>query len=51
MTEKERSDVEKAVMFDFRLIVKADNKTSYTKEELLDLIDTVILAKSQENKS
>lgn len=40
MTEKERSDAQMAVLYDLQLDVKASEKESYTKQELLDLIDT-----------
>jgi len=44
----ERRDTRKAMMTDFRLIIKQADKDRYTKEELYDLIDTVILAMDQE---
>ncbi len=47
-TEAERKDARKAMMTDFRLIIKQADKDRYTKEELYDLIDTVILAMDQE---
>ena len=34
--------------YDLRLIVKASDKEHYTKEELLDLFDTIAAAKDQE---
>ena len=48
MTDKERKDTQKAILYDLRLIVKASEKTEYTKEELLDLFDTIAAAKDQE---
>lgn len=47
-TEKERKDTQKAVLYDIRLIVKGSEKETYTKEELLDLLDTIAAAKDQE---
>ena len=48
MTDKERKDTQKAMLYDLRLIVKASEKDSYTKEELLDLFDTIAAAMEQE---
>ena len=48
MTDKERKDTQKAVLYDLRLIVKASEKDSYSKEELLDLFDMIAAAKEQE---
>lgn len=47
-TEKERKDTQKAMLYDIRLIVKASEKEQYSKEELLDLLDTIAAAKDQE---
>ena len=47
-TEKERKDTQKAMLYDIRLIVKGSEKETYTKEELLDLLDTIAVAKDQE---
>ena len=47
-TEKERKDTQKAMLYDLRLIVKASEKEHYTKDELLDLFDTIAAAKDQE---
>jgi len=46
--EKERKDTQKAMLYDLRLIIKASDKEQYTKEELLDLFDTIAAAKDQE---
>ena len=48
MTEQERKDTQKAMLYDLRLIVKGSDKEQYTKEELLDLFDTIAEAKAQE---
>lgn len=47
-TERERKDIQKAMLYDLRLIIKGSEKEQYTKEELLDLLDTVAVAKDQE---
>lgn len=43
-TEKERKDTKKAMLYDLRLIVKSGDKDHYTREELLDLFDTIAAA-------
>lgn len=47
-TEKEIKIIQQAAFYDLRLIVKASDKEQYTKEELLDLVDTIVEAKAQE---
>ena len=47
-TEKERKDTQKALLYDLRLLIKGSDKEQYTKEELLDLLDTIAAAKDQE---
>ena len=47
-TEKERKDTQKAMLYDLRLLIKGSDKEQYTKEELLDLLDTIAAAKDQE---
>ena len=47
-TEKERIDTQKSLLYDLRLLVKGSEKEHYTKEELLDFLDTVAEAKAQE---
>lgn len=46
MTDKERTDTQLATLYDLRLQVKKDEKETYTKQEILDLLDTVALEKS-----
>jgi len=46
-TEKDYRTIEKATLYDLRLLIKASEKEQYTKEELMDLIDTVAEAKDQ----
>ena len=48
MTDKERKDTQKAMLYDLRLIIKGSEKQEYTKDDLLDLLDTIAAAKEQE---
>lgn len=41
MTEQERKDARKLMLYDLRLLIKGSEKGQYSKEELLDFIDTV----------
>ena len=45
MTDKERADTQLATLYDLRLQVKESDKETYTKNELLDLLDTIALEK------
>ena len=47
MTDKERRDTQLATIFELRLQIKRSGK-DYTNAELLDLLDTIAEAKSQE---
>lgn len=47
-TEKERIDTQKSLLYDLRLLIKGSDKETYTKEELLNFLDTVAEAKAQE---
>ena len=47
MTEKERSDVKMATLYELRLTISQSEKTTYTKEEILQMLDTVAIAKDQ----
>lgn len=47
MTEKERSDVKMATLYELRLTISQSNKEEYTREELLQLLDTIAIAKDQ----
>ena len=49
MTEMERKLVETATIYNLRLILKNGSKTEYTLEELYDLLDSIVMAKEQEN--
>ena len=46
MTDKERTDTQLATLYDLRLQIKKDTKETYTKEEILELLDTVALEKN-----
>ena len=48
MTEKERLDVEIATLYKLRLIITNGEKKEYTTEELVQMLDKIALAKSQE---
>ena len=41
VTEQERKDARKLMLYDLRLLVKSSEKGQYSKEELLDFIDTI----------
>lgn len=41
MTEQERRDARRLMLYDLRLLVKGSEKGQYSKEELLDFIDTI----------
>ncbi|RKJ79180.1 hypothetical protein D7X33_08535 [Butyricicoccus sp. 1XD8-22] len=46
--EKERKDTQKALIYDIRLLVDASEKETYTKQELLSLLDQIARTKDQE---
>ena len=47
-TEKERKDTQKALLYDLRLIFSAGENENYTKQEIVELLDKIALAKDQE---
>ena len=47
-TEKERKDTQKALLYDLRLIFSNGEKEDYTRQEILDLLDKIPMAKDQE---
>ena len=47
-TEKEVKIIEKATLYDLRCLLKNSGKKTYETEELLDLLDTIAMAKDQE---
>ena len=46
MTDKERTDTQLATLYDLRLQIKKSEKEEYTKEDILELLDSVALEKS-----
>ena len=46
-SEMDHKAIEKATLYDLRLLIKGSSKENYTKEELLDFLDTVAEAKAQ----
>ena len=46
MTDKERTDTQLATLYDLRLQIKKDDKETYTKNEILELLDTVAQEKN-----
>lgn len=38
MTDQERRDTQKALMYDLRLLIKEAEKKDYTKEEILEFL-------------
>ena len=47
-TEKERRDTQMATIYELRLIFSGGDKDQYSREEILELLDKVALAKGQE---
>jgi hypothetical protein len=47
MTEKERQDTKMATLYELRLLITQGEKSQYTKEELVELLDTIAMAKEQ----
>jgi len=44
----ERKIVQKALLYDLRLIFSNSDKDSYTTEEIVELLDKIAMAKDQE---
>ena len=44
-TEKEYKVIEKATIYDLRLIFSSGEKDTYTREELVELLDKIAMAK------
>lgn len=44
MTEKERQDARKALLYDLRLVFANGEKAEYTKEEILEKIDAIAMS-------
>ena len=49
MTDKERKDTQKALLYDLRRLLKNAGKQTYELEELLNFLDTVADSKDQED--
>lgn len=47
-TEKDYKIIEKATIYDLRLIFSNGEKETYTKEEIVELLDKIAMAKDQE---
>jgi hypothetical protein len=47
MTEKEMDTVKKATIYELRLLITQGEKTDYTREELVELLDKIAMAKEQ----
>lgn len=45
MTDKERKDTKMATLYEIRLMIDADDKETYTKEEIKHMLDTIARAK------
>ena len=48
ITEREMKTVKMSTLYELRLIVKNKEKETYTKDEILVLLDTIARAKEQE---
>ena len=48
MTDKERKDTKMATLYELRLIFADDEKETFTKEEILQLLDKIAKSKDQE---
>ena len=48
MNERERKDTMMSTLYEIGLLVDADEKDTYTKEEILKLLDTIARAKGVE---
>lgn len=46
MTDKERTDTQLATIYELRLQILKDERNNFSKEEFLQLLDTVALEKS-----
>ena len=47
MTDKERQDTKMATLYELRLIITNGEKSEYTKEEIVELLDKIAMAKDQ----
>ena len=44
MTEQERQDTRKALLYELRLIFSNGEKTEYSREEILEKLDTIAMS-------
>lgn len=44
--DDERTDIQLALLFDLRLQIKNDTRKTYTKDEILELLDTMAQEKN-----
>lgn len=47
MSDKERQDTKMATLYELRLIFANGEKKEYTKEEIVELLDKIAVAKEQ----
>ena len=47
MTDKERQDTKMATLYELRLLFTNGDKSEYTKEEIVELLDKIAMAKEQ----
>ncbi len=48
MTEQERRDTRQALLYDLRLIFTNGEKENYSKQEIVEMLDKIAMAKDQE---
>ena len=46
-TEKDYKEIEKAMIYDLRLIFTNGEKDTYTREEIVELLDKIAMAKDE----
>lgn len=47
-TERDYKTIEKATLYDLRLLFSSGEKENYTKQEIVELLDKIAMAKDQE---
>jgi hypothetical protein len=47
MTEKEMETVKKATIYELRLLITQGEKQQYSREEIVELLDKIAMAKEQ----
>ena len=48
MTDKERKDTKMSTIYEIRLMIDGKEQENYTKDEILELLDTIARAKDTE---